>query len=194
MSSDHHRVRGWLFGREYGLSGQFLVAAGGVYLLLVLSSHWLGDVRLPLSYGDSQYAVAVVVFAVSAIHGYLNDGLLTSIAVSYMLLLGANVAGMVPVLVANSGTGFDAVVYVVWCSRWPLRLCSVPVAHSLAREADVSSGTTRAKHLSDRITLSIRRSTCTAGMHKHSSVYSWVRVSKLTYIGTASSRSVSPRR
>lgn len=113
MASEGPRLRSWLFGRSCSVAGQFLVAVGGLYLALVLSSHWVGSVRLPLAYGDSQYALAVVAVGVSTMHGYLNDGLLTSIALAYVLLVGAIAAGMVPVGFPGSGSDYDSMVYLL---------------------------------------------------------------------------------
>lgn len=101
-----------LFGQSRRTTDRFLLGAGCVFLL-ALGVHWLGldSSALPLSIGDRQLLAAAVIVVVSGASAYLNDGLLTSVVLAYLLLVAGSVAGVVPVGVADSD--WSSVVYVL---------------------------------------------------------------------------------
>ncbi|MWG35774.1 hypothetical protein [Halomarina oriensis] len=114
MTRTRNEPWAWLFGRDRRVTDRFLLVVGAVYLAVVLSSHGLGSAPTEpfRSWRYSQGVVVAAVVSVSGLHGYLNDGLVTGVALAYVLLVGVGAAGLVRVGVSPE-SGANAYVYVL---------------------------------------------------------------------------------
>ncbi|WP_332897808.1 hypothetical protein [Haladaptatus sp. CMSO5] len=112
MGQDRFGTWAILFGRNRQTADRFVFAAGLAFLgLLGLSQSLTGNqFDQLLSFQYRQGLIVLVGIGVSATHAYRNDGFITSIAISYILLLGLVLSGFVRTGFMDSG---DSMTYVL---------------------------------------------------------------------------------
>jgi len=104
MFAKRQSLRSWAIGRERSVTDRFVGGVAIVYLVVILTMGWLGvgEAWLPLT-GLGWALTTVAVVGLSAAYAYLNDGLLVSVGLAYVLLVAVVAAGVVPLTVTRSG-------------------------------------------------------------------------------------------
>ncbi|PSP97374.1 hypothetical protein BRC94_10485 [Halobacteriales archaeon QS_5_70_17] len=104
MPAKRQSLRSWAIGRERSVTDRFVGGVAIVYLVVILTMGWLGvgEAWLPFT-GLGWALTTVAVVGLSAAYAYLNDGLLVSVGLAYVLLVAVVAAGVVPLTVTRSG-------------------------------------------------------------------------------------------